>query len=172
MMLTPNLAGVPQALQGRPQWVLWRAEGEDPENLDKVPYHRFGYKASSTKPETWAPFDGCTATLAHSPEAYTGLGYVFSADDPFVGIDLDDCRDPETGEIADWARAILDTVNSYSEVSPSGTGIKIWVYGQLAKAVKTATVELYSERRYFTVTGRRLEEYPAEPRARRGPVGR
>jgi putative DNA primase/helicase len=163
MMLTPNLAGVPRALQGRPQWVLWRAEGEDPENLDKVPYHRFGYKASSTKPETWAPFDGCTATLAHSPEAYTGLGYVFSADDPFVGIDLDDCRDPETGEIADWARAILDTVNSYSEVSPSGTGIKIWVYGQLAKAVKTATVELYSERRYFTVTGRRLEEYPAEP---------
>jgi putative DNA primase/helicase len=160
MMLTPNLAGVPQALQGRPQWVLWRAEGEA---LDKVPYQRSGYKASSTKPETWAPFEGCADTFTAHPLGYTGLGYVFSADDPFVGIDLDDCRDPETGVISDWARAILDTVNSYSEVSPSGTGIKIWTLGRLAKAVKTATVELYGERRYFTVTGRRLEEYPAEP---------
>lgn len=53
------------------------------------------------------------------------VGFVFTRDDPFVGIDLDHCRDPETGKIKPWALEIVAKLNSYSEVSPSGTGLHI-----------------------------------------------
>ena len=48
-------------------------------------------------------------------------------DDPYVGIDLDDCRNPETGEIAAWAQEIIDRFDSYTEVSPTGTGVRILI---------------------------------------------
>jgi primase-polymerase (primpol)-like protein len=61
----------------------------------------------------------------------TGVGYVFSDGDPYSGVDLDNCRGRETGEIADWAKEIIRGLASYTEVSPSGTGVKIWVKGRL-----------------------------------------
>jgi hypothetical protein len=151
----------PQALVERRQWVLWRAEGE---KGTKVPYQIGGQrKASSTDPRTWAPYHDVLRELERHPERYSGAGYVFSGDDGLTGVDLDDCRDPETGAIAPWARAILDSLNTYSEVSPSGTGVKAWAIGTLPDAVKTAQVEVYPRSRYFAVTGQRLDEYPGEP---------
>lgn len=154
-MTTTQLV-IPAALRGRPQWVLWRAE-----RGTKIPYTTQGKPASSTNRETWTTFDA--AWRAWSKGGYTGVGYVFAPDDEFVGIDLDDCRDAATGEIAPWARAILDSLDSYAEVSPSGTGVKVWARGTLARAIKTEHVEVYARARYFTVTGQRLDEYPDEP---------
>nr|BDD44594.1 hypothetical protein 1 [Flavobacteriaceae bacterium] len=90
-----------------------------------------------------------------------GVGFVFTSNDPYCGIDLDDCRDAETGDITPWAQEIIDTIASYSEVSPSGTGVKIFVRGEKAgtgrrKGYKSGEVEVYSKSRYFTVTGERL----------------
>jgi hypothetical protein len=54
-------------------------------------------------------------------------GFVFDAErDGIAGIDLDGCRDPTTGEIAEWAMKIVRSINSYTEISPSGTGVKIF----------------------------------------------
>ncbi|MBC8350468.1 MAG: hypothetical protein H8E66_00680, partial [Planctomycetes bacterium] len=77
--------------------------------------------------------------------------------------DLDDCRDPDSGQLKDWARDIVEQLASYSEVSPSGTGIKVFVKAtkpgpRCRKAFHDGEVEIYDRDRFFTVTGERLTE--------------
>ncbi len=144
---------IPQELKDRRQWVTWRYE-----NGTKVPYAaKTGERASSTNPDTWTTYQ--SAIAAADTRKHDGVGYVFSPDDPYVGIDLDDCIDANE-HLAPWAQEIVSILNSYSEVSPSGKGVKIWVKGEIPRSVKTANVEMYSERRYFTVTGRHIPDTP------------
>lgn len=160
---------IPAVLTSRPQWVVWRAEQRG-DKLTKVPYNAHtGQLAKSDDPATWAPYDVAIAAA----EQYNGIGYVFSPDDAFTGIDLDDCMSGEV--IAPWAEQILLSLNSYSEISPSGTGIKVWVEGTLPGSAKPrkekipadiippdapGSIEMYSERRFFTVTGWHVEGTP------------
>jgi putative DNA primase/helicase len=93
----------------------------------------------------------------------SGVGFVFTEDDPFAGIDLDKCRDSETGVVAPWAQKIVDALDSYTEVSPSGTGLHIFVKATLpGRNNRKGPVEVYESRRYFTLTGNHLEGTPTE----------
>lgn len=168
-MATKNMAridNVPEELKPKKQWVLWRKESRGGE-ATKIPYQITGKYAKVNDPSTWCSFDEAVATLKKDLKAYSGIGFVFSKDDPYCGVDLDDCRDPKTGEIADWAQAILKNLPSYAEVSPSGCGIKIWCKGELpidpertGGRVKyhTGQIEMYQFGRYFTFTGNRLSK--------------
>jgi primase-polymerase (primpol)-like protein len=80
---------------------------------------------------------------------------VFSSGDPYTGIDLDDCRNLETGAIAPWARRIIDRVQEgYIETSPSGTGVHIIVEGIVRDGgMRKGPIEMYSRERFFTITG-------------------
>jgi primase-polymerase (primpol)-like protein len=82
--------------------------------------------AKSTDASTWGTFDEATAACTQDA-SLSGVGFVFTADDPYCGVDLDDCRDPDSGQLKDWAREIVDWLASYPEVSPSGTGVKVFV---------------------------------------------
>jgi hypothetical protein len=147
-------ANIPAELRERPQWVTWKLI-----NGTKVPFNaRTGKAASSTDPATWATYDEACRAAQHRHHA--GIGYVFSADDPFVGIDLDDCIDAG-GTLQPWAAEIVTAMGSYAEISPSGTGVKLFVAGSVPDSVKTEHIEIYPDRRYFTVTGQRLEGTPA-----------
>jgi replicative DNA helicase len=118
---------VPAALRERPQWILWYT-GERDGKPTKIPLCvATGEPAKSNDPATWTTFEA--AVDAYDPGRHSGIGYVFAADDPFCGIDLDGCRDPQTGRIAEWAREIIIRLDSYSEVSPSETGVKVFVRG-------------------------------------------
>lgn len=162
---------IPESLTSRDQWVVWRSEqrGGKP---TKVPYNaRTGQLAKSDDPDTWASYRD--ALLAG--EQFDGIGYVFSPDDPYSGVDLDDCIND--GKVAPWAEAQLLALNSYSEISPSGTGIKVWVEGILPGSAKPrkekipasvipldapGSIEMYSERRFFTVTGWHVDGTPRD----------
>ena len=158
---------VPAALMKLPQWACY---GRDGDPMDKIPINaRTGGNALSNNPATWTDHD--TARKAAEKNGWAGVSYVFSADDPFTGIDIDDCRDPETKVIAPWAQEIIDAVPTYWEVSPSGTGVKGWLEGTGAGTGRTwsiadGKVEIYSERKAFTVTGWRLEGTPPEIESR------
>jgi putative DNA primase/helicase len=150
--ILPVKAGnIPGELKARPQWVLWRAVGEKP---DKVPYSaRTGRRASSTDLLTWGTFQ--EALEAYKNGEYAGLGFVFSSADPYTGIDLDDCVD-EDGEIALWALEIARYLESYTEISATGTGLHIIVRGEIPNRRK-GDVEVYSSKRFFTMTGHVVE---------------
>src|SRR5215208_4462093 len=151
---------VPEELRTKDQFVAWREEDRDGD-LTKVPYSAYGGRASTTNPDTWAPFK---AAIEFAQEnSMNGVGFVFSEDDLIAGIDLDKCRNPETGEIASWARKIVAALDSYTEVSPSGTGLHIFAKATLpGKNNRKGPVEMYESRRYFTLTGARLSGTPAE----------
>jgi putative DNA primase/helicase len=85
------------------------------------------------------------------------VGFVFCSGDPYVGIDLDDCVDPETGQIELWALQIIEELDSYTEFSPSGKGVHIIVKGKIPSAVKRDEIEMYDCKRFFTITGHVVE---------------
>lgn len=164
-MKTPNLDAIPSELKDRPQWVLWRKErradrqtGES--KLTKVLWNaRRGGEAKANDPATWSSFAEAVGGLETFAEC-DGIGYVFSADDPYVGIDLDGCADDE-GELALWAREIVDSVNTYTEYSPSRHGVHLIARATLPPGRRRkGPLEMYSEGRYFTMTGDHLWDTP------------
>jgi putative DNA primase/helicase len=144
---------IPEELRQRPQWIVWKLEERDGEPT-KVPYIAGGVgRAKSTDMLTWRSFEEAIQALESG--RYDGVGFVFSSGDPFAGVDLDKCRNPETGELEEWAAEIVEAFGGYVEASPSGTGVHIIVRGK-APNRKRGSVEAYSSERYFTMTGRVL----------------
>jgi len=143
---------IPDELKVRPQWVVWKAIWRaESEKLDKVPYSADSErKASSTDLLTWSTFEkACEALEA---DEYSGLGFVFSSGDPYTGIDLDNCVEQETGQIKQWALEIVQYFDSYTELSATGTGVHIILKGEVPNRRK-AEIEVYSSKRFFTMTG-------------------
>ncbi len=147
---------IPAELRARPQWVLWKLERRSGK-LTKIPYTPgTGGRASATDLTTWGAFEDALEELDRG--TYDGVGFVFSSGDPYVGVDLDACVDPETGEISPWAVRIIEELDSYTELSPSGTGVHIIARGKLRDGGRRGPIEMYSRDRYFTMTGRVLGE--------------
>ena len=139
------------------QWVCWRSEvrGRDGKKT-KVPYSpRSGLHARSDDPDTWATL--AEAEAAAHKDDYHGTGFVFTARDPFCGVDIDSCVDPETAQTEAWAKEIVKELDSYTEFSPSGTGLHVLVRAKLPPGGnRKGRVEIYDRGRFFTVTRRRL----------------
>ena len=154
-LIAPITENIPERLTERPQWVCYCLEVRE-DKPTKVPYvPGTERRASSTDLMTWSTFsEVCAAYEAGKPLAYDGIGFVFCSADPFVGIDLDNCRDPISGEISPWAQKLVDSVQEgYVEVSPSGTGIHVIVEGKVCGGVRKGKVEMYGHERFFTITG-------------------
>jgi hypothetical protein len=152
--------GIPGKLKDLAQWVAWRFERRGGK-WTKLPIDaKTGNAASSTDSSTWATFE--QALAFYQDGKADGIGFVFSPDDPFCGVDLDDCRDPETKVIRPWAEKIVAGLASYAEVSPTGTGLELIVVGTLPPGGnRKGKVEMYDRRRYFTVTGCKIPDAPA-----------
>ena len=164
-VLTQN---IPHTLKKVPRWVMWSfVEVGDGDNKrwSKMPLQTSGRPASSTNPKTWTDFH--TVAEAYETNKFCGIGFVFSKDDDLVGIDLDDCYNADMGGFINVAmQQLADKVDGYMEVSPSGTGVKIFTRSQLFSAHRDSSIgfEAYSTGRYFTVTGNLISgSIPSEP---------
>ena len=130
------------------------------------------YGANSTDPSTWGTFEqavsviGRKCIVGNDDGTVEGIGFVFSP--PYCGIDIDHCIDSETGEINSKALDIVAEMNSYTERSPSGTGIHIIYKGEVHSEWKkkqgnalgeNTDIEMYQTGRYFTVTGDVFDKY-------------
>lgn len=150
-----NVAAIPAELRALDQWVVWKAEERDGKTT-KLPYRADGSGlASSTDTGTWATFEAALA--ARQALALDGVGFVFSEDDPYAGVDLDQGLSE-----ADRA-AIQLALNSYAEISPSGNGVHVIVRASLSGHGRNrkGPFEVYDRGRYFTVTGDRVRGMPA-----------
>lgn len=165
MPSTPSSDDIPATLLEYDQWLCWREETRDGKST-KIPIDpTTGEFASTTDPETWAPFETAQEQVQFGDE--DGMGFVFTDDDPIVGVDLDDCRVPETGSVQEWAEDVVETLESYTEVSPSGTGLHVLLEGELPEGRnRHGDIEIYETARFFTVTGAHLDGTPEEIRER------
>jgi putative DNA primase/helicase len=150
---------IPEEMRRLPQWICWQlkdvTDGKGGKKQTKVPFRTDGKPASTTNPKDWVPFDAAVRALGVS-DSFSGIGFVFTKNSGFVGIDLDKCRDPETGETEAWAKAILSELSSYTELSQSGRGWHAVVKGSLpGPGNRKGRVEMYDHDRYFVMTGKR-----------------
>ena len=157
----PVFDKIPVALRGRPQWLLWRLEERDGK-ATKVPYQAKApsKKASSTDPATWADFETARNAYLNTP-GVTGIGFVFTDDDPFVGIDVDRIRDLQTGEMNATRLEEARGFGSYAEYSQSGNGIHVIAIGtKRGKKCRKGDSEMYSTGRFFVMTGDHIDGTP------------
>lgn len=164
------LAAIPTELKAMRRWVCWQSIPGDDGKKDKLPINpRTGRAASCTNPDDWTTFAEASAALRSGN--YAGLMFALLPDDGFVFIDLDGCRNPVNKGIKKWAEEILRQLNSYSEISPSGTGVHVLVKGKKpGDRCRHGQVEMYDRARFATVTGRRLERYSDKIEARQADV--
>jgi len=154
-VLPVQFENIPIALKKIPRWVLWRlveVGAESNKRWSKLPLQSSGTSASSSNPNTWTDF--LHAQEAYQTGRFDGVGFVFDGSDGILGIDLDDCVEPN-GSLSEEAEKIVQQIQGYCEVSPSGTGVKIFTRAQLnaAHVDHDKGLEIYPKGRYFTVTG-------------------
>ena len=151
-------------LKEKQHWVLWRyVLKPGASKPTKVPYTPSGRKAESNDPSTWSSYDAVVAAA----EGYDGIGFVLT-DTEFAALDLDDCRQPESGAVEAWFEELVSRSGSYTEVTPSGTGLRIIgrgvgekVHRKLRVGVNGASCELYRRAtRYITISGAVYRDVP------------
>jgi hypothetical protein len=159
---------IPSELKAIPHWVGWRYGPARPNgSRQKVPVDpTSGRNAKSDDSRSWGSFDAAVdAAVRHG---WDGVGLMFAPGDGLVGVDFDDCI--VDGQLTPDAAEAVRKLSSYTEISPSGAGVKVWVWaakpswvGSQADGVLGAKkVEVYDggRGRYFTVTGR---HFPGTP---------
>lgn len=172
-MLKPNFSNIPEELQQSPQWVNWRlVPRKDGGKPTKPPYQPSGQLAKTDDSSTWSTF----SSVEGAAPQHDGIGFVLTKDDPYVGLDFDHCRCPAFDglddeidrEIANGLNMVLPEVadhigmlNSYTEVSPSGKGIRVFLKGMLpVDGKRKGPIEIYQAGRYLTMTGHVVEGFP------------
>lgn len=158
-----NLDYIPVELKGQDHFVCWSYEIRKGERT-KVPKNpRTGKNAMSNNPKTWGTLAEATRYYeAHKNNGIAGIGFELGDKaTALVGWDLDHCHDSETGAIEPWALDIVKRLDSYTEVTPSGTGLRIFVTAILPpEGRKKGDIECYDSGRFLTLTGAHLEETP------------
>ncbi|PEQ33389.1 DNA primase [Bacillus cereus] len=152
-----NFNEIPAELKALPQWILWKFEMRNGKQT-KVPCQVTGEMAQANNRRTWSTF--ATAVKFYLEGDYDGIGFVFSRQDNYIGIDIDKCV--TDGKTNTFATEIIDTLDSYTEFSPSEKGIHIIIKGSLPQSVLGTGrkntkhgLEIYSYGRFFTFTGNR-----------------
>ena len=165
---------IPQELRGCDQWVVWRYEYH-PEKSKAKPWTKPPCQlsrayASSTNPATWTSFETVLGAYRQD-NGFDGVGYAPTEEDGITFVDLDNCRNPKTGEIAPWALEIIKKLNSYTEISPSGTGLRIIARAALPPGGrKKGDVEMYDEGHYLTLTGHHIAGTPTTIESRQAEI--
>jgi hypothetical protein len=150
-------ANIPDELRAQSRWAPWRAQWNDKrQKWDKIPCQANGYGLSTAKPERWLGFDAALAAFKARPDAFAGIGYVMTGPHGLVGTDLDGCVNTD-GTIEPWAAEVVAALDSYTEVSPSGRGLRIFTTGEVPEdwTNHEIGIEVYAghEPRFLTVTG-------------------
>jgi hypothetical protein len=151
----------PAELLQLPHWLTWWLK-PDPKKPKKLPCDAEGNPIDATKPGNWLGYDAAVLRAAHLERG--GVGFAFLRAAGYTGIDLDNCRDPVTGEIEEWAWAIIQRLSSYTEVSISGSGVHVFTRAVLpgkdgyrkdwvGDDGQQRGIEMYSGGRYFTMSG-------------------
>jgi len=153
---------IPDYLKEKEQWLVWTEEDK------KVPYAPWEvtYPIDPVDSSYWTSYEQALQFLKYRD--FDGMGFVFKPEGDIVGIDLDDCveetiieGDNVSVKLSDPHQKIVDVLDSFTEISQSGTGIHIYVRGNVGgHFVDNETdVEIYDRERFFCMTGKVVTDY-------------
>lgn len=145
---------IPHALKDVAGWVMWRWWWNG-KKWTKPPFSIDGVKIDQTDRKNWVDYS--TALQTYQKGGFDGIGFSLGAMDSLGGVDLDHCV--KGGVIVPWALEIIDELGGYAEISPSGTGIRVFgLTSRKVKGRKKSDIEMYVDGRYLTVTGHKLDK--------------
>lgn len=159
-MTIKNAFAIPQELRDLKQWVLWKLEDKGGAKPTKTPYTLTHTMASVNNPNDWSTFTDVFNAFQFG--GYEGIGFVFTNNDPYCFLDLDDTSGDK--EALERQQKIFKEFNSYSEVSPSGKGLHIIIKGSIPQGRRRSFIEIYSSQRYATMTGNVYSNIPIADR--------
>ena len=151
-----------ELLKSHDKWVAWKYVTRDGRKTKPPVNPHTGQMARNNKPEDWGTYDQAIARV--KKDKLAGVGFVITDDDNLTGIDLDHVRDEKTGKLEPWAEEIIKLGETYAEISPSGTGIRLFALGKIDRVVKNdkMSVEMYVKGRYLTITENHVAGTPEE----------
>lgn len=171
-ILPPQPDNIPAEMAKLRRWAPWRAEwDEKKQKWTKIPHRasRPEFGLSNKNATGWVTLAEALAAYRANPKLFAGVGYLMTGPHGITGVDLDHCRDPQTGKIDDWASSVVSRLNSYTEVSPSGTGLHAMVLGDVPEdwTNHERGIEVYggNEARFLCITGQALSKGYAAMRA-------
>ena len=151
---------IPYELKEHINWCNFKIEPTKNGRMTKIPYNPLtGQNAKSNDPDTWVSFDDAVK----NEHNYSGIAYFF--EEPYIGIDIDDVPNEieqylENEDADNIVSEFIESLESYAEISPSGTGIHVIVKGSLPPhGRRRGNVEIYTTGRFFTMTGRKIGGY-------------
>ena len=158
------LQNFPMELLKKVRWMNYVTHPRPGGGIDKIPINpNTLYTASACTPSALVSFEKAAEQVGketvvklntgeYVEKTIAGVGYVF-ADDGIVGIDLDHCI--HDGKVDSWAQKWVDELNSYTELSFSRDGLHVLGMASLGgrKGIKTDSIEIYDNKRFFVVTG-------------------
>ena len=153
--MAANFNAIPETIKNLPQWCVYKLEIVNGNNT-KVPYQTSGSRAKSNDPKTWTTFDAALTTYRESLGSFDGICFMLAKEGNLVFIDLDNCI--SDGIIESWAQEIVESFNSYTEISQSGKGLHILING-VKPGARCRTInsphkiEIYEHSRQCCCTG-------------------
>ncbi|KAK1548211.1 hypothetical protein Q3G72_032010 [Acer saccharum] len=174
-IIPPSPDGIPSSMRQAKRWAPWRAEwNEKKQKYVKIPHRadRPEHGLSNKSAVGWVTFEHAMAAYRAAPDKFAGVGYLMTGAHGVTGVDLDHCV--VDGQIAPWAAEVAAKLDSYTEISPSGTGLHVmsatdvpidWMNHDRG-------IEVYggNAARFLCITGRRVDGSPQELRAPRAGV--
>jgi putative DNA primase/helicase len=154
---TIGWTAIPPEMQQCPYWVGWQFK--DKTQTAMRAFHFEGMKNVLKSDVLWSSLAEAKIAVS-SPLFNDGIGFGLSPIDNLCGIDLDHCRDPKSGAITKSAREIVEAVNSYTEISPLGDGLHIFLRANVrSHMLRKSGLKLFSERHFLPVTGHTFESF-------------
>jgi hypothetical protein len=160
-LLPVNVDGIPASMMSTPRWAPWRAVwNSKKQKYEKVPHHARQPKRGLSNKSTqgWGTFDQAMAAYLQNPKLFAGVGYLMTGPHGLVAIDLDHCV--KGGEIQPWAAEVVAKLDSYTEFSPSGNGLRVMVQGAVDRDWMNHErgIEVYGgvDARFVTITGAKV----------------
>src|ERR1700722_12046972 len=143
---------IPSELKQLLQWVCWRydwrTDNKGKGKWTKVPINprTLGY-AKANDPETWSSFESAL-TQYRQQDNLDGIGFVPCENDPYCFIDIDHCLDADHNIIIPATQDIVESMNAYTEITPSGAGLRIIFKAETGRGRKHGNLEIYSQKHY------------------------
>lgn len=159
---------VPDELKRRPQWINWVPDERNGDST-KIPWKGWDNEvAKSNDADTFTDFETAVGAVGEwapfGDGSVPGVGFVLTTGDPYCVLDLDDCRNGHTGEVDQWAKYVVHSLDSYCQISVSGTGLHIFLRDATRpewwkdKKDHEKEMEMYDWGRFITMTGHLYEE--------------
>lgn len=148
---------IPKELKELKQWSTWVSHLKKGKTKPcKIPIQANGEVAKSNTPSTWWSYREIGLHMMKDKKnRLKGFMFMLTKESEIIGVDLDNCIN-ETGLISDFAISIINMLDSYTEISPSGKGIRIFVRGSIPSNIQTKDIEIYTHVKALTVTGHKI----------------